>query len=178
VRTAAITKTASGEKTYFVGISTGLYATNTLAGGNTEWKFQGASTAGNTVIEYLDYRPSDKTLAIATYGRGIFLGNVSMSVSNELADLSDIPGEFSLDQNYPNPFNPRTTIPFGIDEDADVSIIVYDILGRKVHTLVNKRLTAGTYDVTFNANHLASGVYFYRLITDSKVLVEKFTLIK
>jgi len=101
----------------------------------------------------------------------------TLKISTEQIEL-EVPEEVFLAQNYPNPFNPRTTIPFGIDKDADVSIIIYDILGRKVHTLVNRRLTAGTYDVTFHANHLASGVYFYRLITDSKVLVEKFTLIK
>ena len=101
----------------------------------------------------------------------------TLLISTEQIEL-EVPEEVFLAQNYPNPFNPTTTIPFGIDEDADVSIIIYDILGRKVHTLVNKRLTAGTYDVTFQANHLASGVYFYRLITESKVLVEKFTLIK
>ena len=101
----------------------------------------------------------------------------TLLISTEQIEL-EVPEEVFLAQNYPNPFNPTTTIPFGIDEDADVSIIIYDILGRKVHTLVNKRLTAGTYDVTFQANHLASGVYFYRLITQSKVLVEKFTLIK
>ncbi|MEQ9092182.1 MAG: T9SS type A sorting domain-containing protein [Balneola sp.] len=179
VRTAAITKTASGEKTYFVGTSTGLYATNTIAGGNTEWKFQGASTIGNTVIEYLDYRPSDKTLAIATHGRGIFIGNVSMSVSNEVPDLSDIPGEFSLDQNYPNPFNPSTNISYSLPTNSTVNISVYDINGRKVADLLTgESKTAGNHTLSFDASNLASGVYLYRIDANSVSQNRSFSQIK
>lgn len=90
----------------------------------------------------------------------------------------DVPEEIFLSQNYPNPFNPTTLIPFGINEDSNVELIVYDILGRKVQTLVNGPRTPGRYEVRFNAGQLASGVYFYRLVTDSKVLVKRFTLIK
>jgi len=91
---------------------------------------------------------------------------------------ANIPTEIYLNQNYPNPFNPSTTIPFGIDLDSYVNLTVYDVLGRKVSTLIDNNLTAGTYDITFQASNLASGVYFYRLTTGSKVLTQKFTLIK
>lgn len=179
VRTAAITKTSSGEKTYFVGTSTGLYATNTIDGANTEWKFQGASTIGNTVVEYLDYRPSDKTLAIGTHGRGIFLGNVSMSVSNENTELADTPKEFSLDQNYPNPFNPSTNITYSLPSNSTVSISVYDINGRKVVDLINGATrTAGSHSLSFDAANLASGVYLYRIDAKSVSQNRSFSQIK
>lgn len=90
----------------------------------------------------------------------------------------DVPEEVFLSQNYPNPFNPTTTIPFGLNENSKVSLVIYDILGRKVSTLIDSELTAGRYNPTFIGSHLASGVYFYRLTTHSKVIVKKFTLIK
>ncbi|MEP0005380.1 MAG: DUF2341 domain-containing protein [Balneola sp.] len=91
---------------------------------------------------------------------------------------ANIPKEVYLNQNYPNPFNPTTTIPFGLDVDSEVSLVVYDILGRKISTLLNKRMTAGTYNINYRAEHLASGIYFYRLQTDSQIYTERFTLIK
>ena len=101
----------------------------------------------------------------------------TLKISTEQIER-DVPEEVFLAQNYPNPFNPTTTIPFGLHEDSNVSLVIYDVLGRKVTTLIDGRLIAGRYNQRFIANHLASGVYFYRLITDSKVLVKKFTLIK
>lgn len=101
----------------------------------------------------------------------------TLKISTEQIE-KDVPEEIFLDQNYPNPFNPSTLIPFGIDQDTNVELVVYDILGRKVRTLVTGPRTAGRYEVRFNSMELASGVYFYRLVTNSKVLVKKFTLIK
>lgn len=91
---------------------------------------------------------------------------------------SNIPRSIYLEQNYPNPFNPTTKIPFGLDKDSDVTLEVFDILGRKVITLFSGQKVAGNHTVTFNTGNLSSGVYFYRLVTNSKVLVKKLTLIK
>jgi hypothetical protein len=87
-----------------------------------------------------------------------------------------IPSSFALKQNYPNPFNPTTTITYELSSRGSVSLKIYDALGREVATLVNKEQTAGTYAVPFNAIHLTSGVYFYRLkvsgmYTETKKLV-------
>lgn len=73
------------------------------------------------------------------------------------------PDMFSLNQNYPNPFNPVTVISFNLKEASDVSLKVYDILGREAATLVNSNLTSGIYTVNFDASKLASGVYIYTL---------------
>ena len=73
------------------------------------------------------------------------------------------PATFELSQNYPNPFNPITHFGFRIADFGFVSLKVYDVLGREVRTLVNENLQAGSYERTFDATGLASGVYFYRL---------------
>jgi hypothetical protein len=76
---------------------------------------------------------------------------------------SEIPATSSLAQNYPNPFNPKTAVRYQVSAVSEVRLVVYDLLGREVTTLVNDRKDAGTYDVMFDASGLASGVYVYRL---------------
>ncbi|WP_337873146.1 T9SS type A sorting domain-containing protein, partial [Ignavibacterium sp.] len=79
----------------------------------------------------------------------------------------EIPTEFKLEQNYPNPFNPTTKIKYTIpDVGSGLALTVlkvYDILGNEVVTLVNDYKPAGSHEVEFNADHLASGIYFYKL---------------
>lgn len=75
------------------------------------------------------------------------------------------PSTFYLSQNYPNPFNSTTAFEYSLPQNAHVTLKVYDILGREVKTLFEGKQFAGTYKATFDANQLASGVYFYRLIT-------------
>jgi hypothetical protein len=85
---------------------------------------------------------------------------------------------FALVQNYPNPFNPSTTIEFEVPSLEFVGLKVYDVLGREVATLVNEKKAAGTYEVTFDASHLPSGVYFYRLEAGSFVQTRKMLLVR
>jgi hypothetical protein len=85
---------------------------------------------------------------------------------------------YTLFQNYPNPFNPSTTIRYSVSKPGLVSIIVYDLLGKKVRTLVNKEQSAGNYAVQFNANELSSGIYFYRIETGNFVDTKKLLLLK
>jgi len=89
-----------------------------------------------------------------------------------------IPEEIFLEQNFPNPFNPSTTINYGIDVNEDVLLEVYDVLGRRIQTLVDQTQNAGTYTIQFNASSLASGIYFYRLSTTSQTIIRRMTLIK
>ena len=79
---------------------------------------------------------------------------------------------------YPNPFNPTTNIQFSISKKMNVSLVVYDIIGRKVATLVNGVKTAGTYNVPFDATQLASGIYMYRLSAGGNTSLGRMTLIK
>ncbi|MDI6802378.1 MAG: phospholipase D-like domain-containing protein [Bacteroidota bacterium] len=89
-----------------------------------------------------------------------------------------IPDDFNLSQNYPNPFNPTTTIAFSLPIANLVTLRVYNILGQEVATLVNEEMKAGNYTVNFNASHLASGVYFYKLTAGSFNSVKKLSLLK
>jgi len=85
---------------------------------------------------------------------------------------------YQLYQNYPNPFNPITTIEFDIPEITNVKLIVYDILGREVETLIDKELEPGKYKINFDATNLPSGVYFYTLKTPKFTKTNKMVLIK
>ncbi len=85
---------------------------------------------------------------------------------------------YSLEQNYPNPFNPSTTISYNIGKESDVSLKVYDVMGAEVAELVNRRQSAGYYEVQFDASDLSSGVYFYRLVSGGYSSVKKMSILK
>lgn len=85
---------------------------------------------------------------------------------------------FVLQQNFPNPFNPATTISFSINRDDRVSLNVYDVAGRLVATVLDKEMKAGDYNVSFRANGLASGVYFYKLKTSANEMTRKMILLR
>jgi len=89
-----------------------------------------------------------------------------------------LPSKFALHQNYPNPFNPFTVISYDIPTVSNVMLKVYDMLGREVATLVNEVKSPGTYEVQFDASHLASGIYFYKLTAGNFTSVKKLILMK
>ncbi len=94
-----------------------------------------------------------------------------------------VPGQFALAQNYPNPFNPETRISFEMEKGADVSLEVFDILGRKVSTLHSGYLPTGSYEFSWygadeSGRQAASGIYFYRLSAGDKSITRKMTLLK
>jgi hypothetical protein len=88
------------------------------------------------------------------------------------------PENFSLSQNYPNPFNPVTNIKFAIPSTGFVKLVVFDVLGREVASLVNEEMTAGNYTVDFDASSLSSGVYFYRIDAGNFTQTKKMLLVK
>ena len=102
--------------------------------------------------------------------------DISVDVGEETGSI--IPDQYCLYQNYPNPFNPVTHIEFSLPRRSHVKLSVYDILGRKVASLIDKSLEAGFYMIDWNAESLASGIYFYRLITDQFTQTKKMSLIK
>ncbi|MFV1884468.1 MAG: DUF2341 domain-containing protein [Balneola sp.] len=125
------------------------------------------ATSGNPLTPNYSIKRKAKTMAT----------RFTLKVSTEQIER-DVPEEIFLSQNYPNPFNPVTTIPFGLNETSNVELVIYDILGRKIQTLVQGPTNPGRYNIRFNGASLASGVYFYRLTTDTEVLVKRLTLIK
>ncbi|MBM4177096.1 MAG: T9SS type A sorting domain-containing protein [Ignavibacteria bacterium] len=106
---------------------------------------------------------------------GVVYGDTStVSVDEE----EQLPTEFVLYQNYPNPFNPITIISWQLVIASNVQIKIYDLLGREIKTLVNQYSNPGEYKVTFNAEGLPSGIYFYRIITDDFSAMKKMIYLK
>jgi len=93
-------------------------------------------------------------------------------------NIPSIPDRFILSQNYPNPFNARTTIRFTLPKPKNVRLTVYDLLGRQVQTLIDEYKQAGAHSVTFDAAHLSSGVYFFRLQAGDAVETKRMVLLK
>jgi hypothetical protein len=106
-------------------------------------------------------------------------GVFTIDIISDIEDLNQgIPTEFQLVQNYPNPFNPSTTIRYSIPQSSNVVIKVFDILGNEIETLVNEEKSTGTYEITWYAENLPSGVYFYRLQASNFVEIKKMLLLR
>ncbi|RPI17459.1 MAG: T9SS C-terminal target domain-containing protein [Ignavibacteriae bacterium] len=118
--------------------------------------------------ENIIYAVGDNGIMLKTDNGGIGIQKIS----------TEIPNKFSLSQNYPNPFNPKTIINFQLPMSNYVKLYIYDALGREIGTLVNEQLKAGTYQVDWQADSYASGVYYYKLITDGFSETKKMILIK
>ena len=95
-----------------------------------------------------------------------------------VANSNPVPKEFSLGQNYPNPFNPATKITYSVARQSMISLDIFDLLGRKVASLVNEFKPAGEYTVDFDASKLVSGVYVYRLSAPGTMISRKMMLVK
>ena len=91
---------------------------------------------------------------------------------------NSVPLTMSLQGNYPNPFNPTTTIRYSLSQSANVKVEIFDVLGRRIAVLVDEHQNIGTYDVKFNAQHFASGIYFVRMRAGEYNKIHKMTLLK
>ena len=105
-------------------------------------------------------------------------GSYQQQTKYALGVQSIDPQMVRIEQNYPNPFNQQTTIRYSISEQKDVQLEIFDVLGRKIATLVDGSQTEGIYKETFDGQNYASGIYFYRIILDGEVTTKKMTLIK
>ncbi len=172
-------------------------ATVTLTGGakasNIFWQVAGQVTLGTTVAMkgiLLCQTAVVMSTGATLDGRALAQTAVTLDantvvrpgVVNAIGNNNPTHPHFSLEQNYPNPFNPSTRIQYTIENAAQVSLAVYNLLGQQVATLVNDRQEAGTYTVPFNANEstlgLSSGIYFLRLDAGSSVSMKKLVLMK
>jgi len=130
--------------------------------GQTETSYHYAITAFN--------RNSDESVPTQVLSSGV--------VTSTEGDYEPIVKTLRLDQNYPNPFNPTTNITFQLPQTGDVSLKVYDMVGREIAVLINRQMSAGIHNANFEASRYPSGVYFYRLETNTGSLSRKMTLIK
>ena len=123
-----------------------------------------------------------------TVGYYFLLDGIAFTGTSGVNDRkAAVPALFKLDQNYPNPFNPTTTVAFSVPSDGKASLSVYTLLGQKVRTLYDGKVSPGrTYRMTFNGTSLPSGIYFSRLkflpegsdANQALVLMRKMTLLK
>lgn len=157
-----------------------------------EWKLNDPTSVGswsglgNEVLDGSKYRIDSFQLTYepgASISGELFFDNlriVKKTVVPVLVNdnLINLPAYYELGQNYPNPFNPSTTIPFTVAKSGKVVIEIYDNLGRKVATLINKQLPAGRHTITFDASGFAAGIFYYRMISDGQVLLKKMLFIK
>jgi hypothetical protein len=109
------------------------------------------------------------------YAEWTFKPDIASGVTR---DPFTTPANYALTQNYPNPFNPTTTIDFSIVKSGKVTLKVYNLLGQEVTTLVDNYLSTGAYHTKLDASKLASGVYVYRLQTDTFTATKKMVLMK
>lgn len=129
----------------------------------------------------VDTEPTEKAVYTQTYygwavEKWIFDGDLHVLGIKQTS--STIPQKFGLQQNYPNPFNPSTSIKFEIKETAHVTLNIYNVMGQQVASLVNRTLTPGSYETTFDASDLSAGIYFYQLRAGHFSAVRKMVLSK
>ena len=165
---------------HFINVNTGWAGTayNTIfktTTGGTNWGYQNLPIFNGRIICILDSLNcwcggTSTDICRTTNGGGPILAIEIISI--------ELPKTFMLNQNYPNPFNPTTKINFNIRVSSFVSLAVFDVLGREVAMLINQNLKAGTYEYAFDSGNLPSGIYFYRLTTESYTETKKMILVK
>jgi photosystem II stability/assembly factor-like uncharacterized protein len=166
------TITTNGLNLFLCGLG-GQIGKSTNSGVN--WVFQ---TTGSTT-DFYSMQFVNITTAFAVGEAGAIYKTTNAGEPIGIQNISgEVPRDFSLSQNYPNPFNPVTNIEFDISKSSFVKLILFDALGREVSVLVNQNLVSGKYKVDFDASHLNSGVYFYKLQSESYTETKRMLLIK
>jgi hypothetical protein len=144
---------------------------NELTGYNTQWYTN-------------QWKPVDGSFDVKINGDDYYFTGYSINLKYILvstgiaADNSSIIKGYSLSQNYPNPFNPSTTINYSVPKSGPVELIVYNVMGREVVTLVNEQKPVGNYSVKFDAGKFTSGVYFYQLKSGDFISTRKLIILK
>lgn len=147
---------------------------------NDEWEKVGFISGAGNSNSPREYSFTDNNLQEGKYQYRLKMidNDGTFEYSNIVEAEITAPKQFMLSQNYPNPFNPVTTINYSLPIDSKVMLVVYNINGEKVAELVNEMQTAGSYNIPFSANGLASGTYIYRLQAGEFVQTKKMILLK
>ena len=141
---------------------------------------------GETWTDYLSGLSNDNIISFGINSKGIlFAGTLGDGVYRTIQSTlsvepvsTNIPSDFYLLQNYPNPFNPSTRFKFGISKEGKVELTIYDSIGRKVNTLIDEYLSAGHYELNFEARGLPSGIYYAVLSSSEFNKTLKIILLK
>ncbi len=178
-RTVAIMPTDATD-IFLVGTSTGLYSTFELAAAGTIWSEEAPDLMGNVVVDQLASRAGDGLIVAGTHGKGVY----SLSLPGVSAVADQLPRNVvALRQNVPNPFNPMTGISFDLPRAGQTHLVVYDVAGREVRTLVNADLAAGEHTYIWNGaddagRQVSAGVYLYHLRSGAVDEVRRMTLVR
>lgn len=129
-------------------------------------------------VVYSDGTNLQASFAYAGFGPANVLFNQEALVTGINQNGNEVPASYSLSQNYPNPFNPVTNIKFTLPTGGLVKLVIFDIMGREVATVINKDMNAGSYTADFDASMLSSGVYFYKITSGSFTDTKKMMLVK
>ncbi len=172
----------NSQKGWFVSKSNGPSWLAKTTDGGTTWSDQTPASASGSFTGFYSMSVVNDTVA---YAVGNVYPNISYVYKTTSGGVTAVENtssgkitKFYLAQNYPNPFNPTTLIKYQMPKDGFVTIKLYDILGREVKTLVNEYQTAGSYDINFNAEDLASGVYIYQMRAGDFLSSKKLVLMK
>jgi gluconolactonase len=146
------------------------------------WVFSPAGTLLDTILvpgttSNRNWGDADRKTLYITGGNSVYRIRLTETTGIDKIDQSSV-NSFGLNQNYPNPFNPSTTIEYSIGKAGFVNLKIYNVLGRKIKTLINTKEDAGNYAVRFDANHLNSGIYFYSIHSGNFVQYKKMLLLK
>jgi len=152
-------------------------ADETVITGSHNWSNSAESSNNENTLIIHSYRIANLYLQ-EFKARYIEAGGSDIISGIEKQGNKNIPSNFNLFQNYPNPFNPTTIISFSIPKGSQVILKIFNILGQEVRTLVNQNESAGTYNVSFNASGLSSGIYFYTLTAGNFYQVKKMLLLR
>jgi hypothetical protein len=174
-RWASIIPTSNGT-VYLVGTSVGLFATTELNGTSTVWIQQGAETIGSSVVDMIDYRTNDGLVVVATHSHGIYSSHITST--NDINKVKDVVKSNLNLTNFPNPFSAATTIRFNLETTSNVSLKIYDEIGREVRTIANERMAAGQKKFVFTADGLPAGAYYCRLSTSEYTETKSMILVK
>jgi hypothetical protein len=166
-----------GNGTYFwLTQGNNIYGTSNFG---TNWAATGIGYTGTNAMWGTFVGPNTNGCiagwSVGAAGTLIKLNGVPVGITTH---QNEVPQIFSLEQNYPNPFNPTTKIVFTMPKAGNVDLKVYDVLGKEVTTLLSEFKQAGKYTVDFNGSNLASGVYFYKIVSGDFTATKKMSLIK
>ena len=173
------------------GTNWDVYARRINAAGAVQWTDNGVAIstaandqlyptivsdgAGGAIITWQDYRSGTNW---DIYAQQVSANGQLGVVTDVQNDVAALPESFRLEQNYPNPFNPTTVIRYQLPVTSYVTLRVYNVLGQEVAALVNQEMKPGSYEVTWDADGLASGVYFSRLQAGSYTETKKLILLR
>jgi photosystem II stability/assembly factor-like uncharacterized protein len=141
--------------------------------GGNNWIITNITNVGNVNKVFF----INQTTGWASCDNGLIYKTTDGGLTNIIHE-NNVPAQYELHQNYPNPFNPITNVKFSIVNSGNVRIVVYDVMGREVQTLVNERMQPGTYETKFDGSSLNSGVYFYKMLTEGYTETKKMLMIK